>query len=75
MSQNPNPLAPIAIERKVRALPPSEELNNFDKELAFMQLVGYLELAADNISGVRQQLDELSEAMKKITYPEGRDNA
>jgi len=56
-------------------LPSPEELEAFDKELAFMQLVGYLELAADNISGVRQQLDELSEAMKKITYPEGRDNA
>jgi hypothetical protein len=56
-------------------LPSPEELENFDKELALMQLVGYLELAADNISGVRQQLDELSKAMKRITYPEGRDNA
>lgn len=39
-----------------------------------MQLVGYLELAADNITAVRKQLDELSEAMKNIANPEGRDN-
>ena len=73
-SQSRNVLPDIAIQRKVSGLPSPENIDDFDKELAFMQLVGYLELAADNITAVRKQLDELSEAMKNIANPEGRDN-
>lgn len=47
-------------------MPSPEEISDFDKELALVQLVGYLELAAEKMAEVRQQLDDLAEAMKKF---------
>jgi hypothetical protein len=47
-------------------LPSPEEVSDFDKELALVQLVGYLELAAEKMTEVRQQLDDLAEVMKKF---------
>lgn len=52
-------------------MPSPEEVSDFDKELALVQLIGYMKLTADKMAEIRGQLDQIAEVMKRLSDQEG----